>query len=350
LATVVDLVIDPLGREKIRLEVPPTFRIPAAEARRALELPEFVDLSDPTVARAVVLLEAARTRAEPRLSLAFLGGVAYRLRCPSSNDPGSGLRRPLHDIDLACRHREMKRVRRFLDDLPAVAGSALAIFETPADRMFNALLGGRRLRFHNLHGFDGNRAQLGIVDLIADEFRFCHNLDLRADLDRARDLGYTLSAELLLLTKLQYIQGIPAEHAARVSDRVLRPFGRDRVLIGPEDKDVRDVLAVLVDCRFGEDPRALSLARFARFFDANWGLWMTVTLNLEALPRTAAFSRLRPDLQASVRERVEALREATRRAEPKRGMMRFRHEWWEEVESPPAGETQASMGAGPAVD
>jgi hypothetical protein len=346
--SVVDLVVDPVGREKIRLELPPVFRLPPEEARGALGLPDFVDTSDPIVARAVSLLAAARSAEGPALPLSLLGGAAYRLGCPSSNDPSLGLRRPLHDLDIACLHRDIRRVRELFRRLPEVAGSALAVFETPADRMFNALQGGRRLRFHNVQAFDGRQVQLGVVDLLADEFRFCHNLDLREDVGRAPELGYTLSSELLLLTKLQYIQSVPASHAGALADRVLRPFGRDHVVIGPEDKDVRDVLAVLVDRPIGENATDISPRRFARRLERDWGLWTTVTLNLEMVERAPALRRLPVGVQDLARERLSALRSAAAALSPKRRFGWFRTEWWEPVESPPAADVLASVGSGPA--
>ena len=188
----------------------------------------------------------------------MLGGVAFRFRSPSSNSTTSGLRRPLHDIDLSCHHADVKKVHTALLALGQRHGSALSIVETHADRMFNALMGGRRLRLHNVNEVVDGRCVLGTIDLLADEFKFCHDMDLKADISQAPQDGHTLALSTLLLSKLQFIQSIPLDHSDQVKGRVLGPFGKREVLIGPEDKDVKDILAVLMDRPLG-DKRARSL-------------------------------------------------------------------------------------------
>jgi hypothetical protein len=339
---IVDLVIDARRGERLAIELPVSYRTSPSEARRALGLSEFVDLADPIVAKGIVLLDAAR-RADPPVHLAFLGGVAHRLRCPSSNRDESGLRRSLHDLDIACLHREVKRARAFLESAHASEGSGLRFFETSGDRIFNSLGEGRRLRYHMVIGQRDSGVDLGTVDLLADEFRFCHRFDLREDISAAPAQHGTLSLALLLLAKLQYIQRIPGSDRLRVPERVLEPYGRHEVVIGPESKDVRDILATLVDHPLDESPDGISPSRFTAAVSADGGLWKTVGLNLAMIARSPILEGLPGELRPRAVAQLERLRELLGRVTPKRAGSLFGGPWWEEVDAVPSVDATASV-------
>ncbi|MGA8542538.1 MAG: hypothetical protein WB947_03215 [Thermoplasmata archaeon] len=346
MAEVVDLIIDPLRGERVAIELPIAFRVPPEVARSELGLPDWVDISDPHVARAVGLLAAAR-RTEPSLHLALLGGAAHRLRCLSSNRTDLGLRRPLHDIDIACLHKQLPAVREFLSSLKEREGGALQFIETNGDRIFNSLGEGRRIRLHMVLDQEGREIGLGTADLLADEFRFCHRFDLRSEILAAGGHHGTLSPALLLLTKLQFIQRIPGEDRDKVSDRVLGPFGRRDVIIGPEAKDVRDILALLLDHPVAEVPDGVSPNRLAELVSADWGLWRTVTLNLEMIARSPVLANLPDGPRLQTGNRIGSLRNTLTPLEPKRRWGFLRGQWWEEVDGQPAVDGKISMTNGP---
>jgi hypothetical protein len=341
---VIDLVIDPLRGERVSVEIPIVFRTPVTRARAELGLPDWVDLSDPIVARAVALLAAAR-RAQPPAQLAVLGGVAHRLRCLASNRTDLGLRRPLHDLDIACLHRELPAVRAFLSKVHEREGSGLQFFETAGDRIFNSTGEGRRIRLHMaLDPTDGG-VGLGTLDLLADEFRFCHRFDLKAEVQSAPVQSGTLSPALLLLTKLQYIQRIPGEDRERVPARVLEPYGRHDVVIGPEAKDVRDILALLLDHPIGEEvPEGISPARLTELVASDWGLWRTSTLNVEMVTRSPILRALPDGPRGQVRARLDALGSMFRAMAPKRRFGFLGGPWWEEVDATASVDGTARVG------
>ena len=339
----VDLVIDPVTREKLRIELPLRIEPDTERLRSALGVPTFVDLSDPLVAKALALEYWAQQNGKSGPALAFLGGVAHRLRCASSNDGSSGLRRSLHDLDVACLHREIRATVAFLKSVGDHAGSGVKVFETPGDRVFNSLQGGRRQRYHTLLAPADGGIALGIVDLLADEFEFCHRLDLRADVSAARERGYTLSLALLLLAKLQYIQRIPATDGPRVSDRVLEPFGKHELLIGAESKDMQDVLAILADHDFGDDANSVSLTAIDQLLHDDWGLWKTVGLNLDAIQRSRVLTGVRADLRERILPRLATLRERVRSLSPKRRFGFFQPQWWQQVDSAGPSPTSAAV-------
>ena len=103
-----------------------------------------------------------------------------------------------------------------------------------ADKMFNALHGASRLNFHD-------PARDRPVDILLDRFVMAHELDLT---DSASSDGLTISLADLLTSKLQ--------------------------VVNINEKDVRDLLALLVDHGFGTD--AIELQRILDVTRNDWGL------------------------------------------------------------------------------
>jgi hypothetical protein len=338
----VDLVLDPRRGERVAIELPLVLRVPLEESARRLGLGPAVDRSDPIVAKGVAVVDAAR-RADPPLPLAVLGGVAHRMRCPSSNRAETGLRRTLHDLDLACLHRDIRSARAFLETVHEREGSALRFFATDGDKIFNSLGEGRRFRYHMVTEQRGSEVVLGTVDLLADEFRFCHRFDLREDVLASAGQRGTLSLPLLLLTKLQFIQRIPAEDAGRVPGRVLEPFGRHEVVIGPEAKDVQDILAVLVDHGLGSGADLLDPSAVSARLEADPDLSRTVGLNLRMVGRSPILAALPPSVRSDVASKlVELTTRADRYASKKRRGL-LAGPWWEEVDAQPSVDGQVSV-------
>jgi hypothetical protein len=340
---VVELVIDARRGERLSLELPLTLRTPLAASAQRLGLGPWVDLSDPIVAKGVAVVDAA-ARSDPPVALAILGGVAHRLRCPSSNAAGSGLRRSLHDLDLACLHREIRAARAFLETVHEREGSGLRFFATDGDRIFNSLGEGRRFRYHMVTDQRGSEVDLGTVDLLADEFRFCHRMDLRAEVPDALARHGTLSLATLLLAKLQFIQRIPAEDASKVPGRVLEPFGRHDVVIGPETKDVQDILALLADHPIAEGPEGISPTRLAGLLGSDSGFFRTVELNLGSMERSPVLTSVPDPIQTTVRGRLSDLRAILGTIAPRRRRTLFGGPWWEEVDSQPSVDGTRSVG------
>jgi len=339
----VDLVVDARRGERISIELPLTLRTPLPASAAALTLGEWVDLSDPIVAKGVAVVDAA-SRSNPPVQLAALGGVAHRMRSPSSNAAASGLRRPLHDLDLACLHREIRDVRSFLETVHEREGSGLRFFATDGDRIFNSLGEGRRFRYHMVVDQRGTSVDLGTVDLLADEFRFCHRIDLREEVPAARTAHGTLSLATLLLAKLQFIQRIPAEDAGKVPGRVLEPFGRHEVAIGPESKDVQDVLALLADHPVVEGPEGISPARIAELVAADGGLYRTTELNLGMLARSPVLAAVPEPWNGRIRTGLEQLRSVFGRIVPRKRRTLFGGPWWEEVDAQPSVDGTGTVG------
>ena len=133
----------------------------------------------------------------------------------------------------------------------------------------------RLLFFDDAHGRQ--------VDVFVSSFRMCHEIPLERRLEAQAD---TVPLAELVLTKLQIIE--------------------------LNEKDVRDAVALFVEHDVTDDDAGINGARVAELCGDDWGLWRTITRNLESVrepPRRATTST--DDLVARTRlaalqERIEA--------------------------------------------
>ena len=112
---------------------------------------------------------------------------------------------------------------------------------------FNAMNGRERLLFYD----DPNQRQ---VDVFVSSFRMCHEIPLEKRLTVDDD---TVPLAELLLTKLQIVE--------------------------LNEKDVRDTIALLLEHEVTDDDRGVNASRVASLCADDWGLWRTISHNLERL-------------------------------------------------------------------
>ena len=220
------------------------------------------------------------------LSLRLLGGVAIWCHCPSARVPP--LRRDYGDADFVGRAGDRKPITAFLE------GEGYE-----ADKMFNALHGASRLNFH-----DPRTGRP--VDVLLDRFAMAHELDLR---DSASPDGLTIALGDLLMTKLQ--------------------------VVSINEKDVRDLAAILLDHPFGSG--AIDLDHILQSTRNDWGLEHTFHRSLKTLSEVIADLGLSPEQVELVRARARELGDALAAA-PKgtkwkmRARVGERVKWYEEPE------------------
>jgi hypothetical protein len=195
---------------------------------------DMQDLDSPDadlLPRATALVERAE---EADVCLRIIGGLAVRALCPSA--PARSV--DGQDLDLGSRSREATGVAEFL------RGEG---FES--DAQFNAIHGGRQLRF------GGGDPPLH-VDVMLDRLVMSHVLDFSERLGR---MPHTIDATDLLLSKLQIVE--------------------------LNAKDLHD-LASLLACMpvsEGDERGTIGLKRFGDVVRGDWGWWRTATRNLERL-------------------------------------------------------------------
>lgn len=246
-----------LRRECANLSVSLTNQAPSRDRLRSTnpagDAPSF---QGNPAQEALRVLEEAERRG---VALKLLGGLAFCLRCPSARTPA--LSRNYGDMDVVGHEKESKGIRSLF----------LSLGYTGRER-FNALQGQRRLIFEDLE--KGIRA-----DIFLDVFEMCHRFDFskRLGLDR-----YTLSVADLLVTKLQIVE--------------------------INDKDVKDILALLLDYDVGDaDGPLINGGYIANLCGSDWGIYKTFTMNLEKLSILVKESGLLQPEQSLVRDRIGRL-------------------------------------------
>jgi hypothetical protein len=200
------------------------------------------------VAEGERLLDIAKEQGVP---LSLLGGVAVRLNAP---DVPRSLDRQYKDLDFAVP----KKGGAATDKLLRAAGYEPHI-------TFNAMHARERALF-----FDDEHDRQ--VDVFIGSFRMCHQIPLD---DRIANGQQTVPLAELLLTKLQIIE--------------------------LNEKDVRDTVLLLHGHEVGEhDGDTVNAARVAELCAGEWGLWRTITANLERCREHVADY----DLEPGDRERI----------------------------------------------
>lgn len=196
-----------------------------------------------------------------------MGGLAVWLTSPSVRQPPYA--RSYRDMDFVALSRDTQQLRTFLDEQG---------YEP--DRLFNAIHGAQRLIFQA-------RAAAWSIDVILDELRMSHRLDLR---DRLTGPRSTLPLADLLLTKLQVWEVNEKDLGDALCLLVDHPLAGD----GRDGTAGRSG----VDASEGQGPveaveaiEAIDLARLRAVLGADWGLCHTVERNLG---RLAELGRAKP--------------------------------------------------------
>jgi hypothetical protein len=191
--------------------------------------------------------------ADEGVTMRLLGGVAVRLKAP---ELPATLQRDYKDIDFATTKKGAGAADRLLKD---------AGYEPHVS--FNAM----HARERGLYFDEANDRQ---VDLFIHSFRMCHEIPLGDRLDV--ESGTVPLAELLL-TKLQIIE--------------------------VNEKDIRDTVLLFHGHPIADhDDGAVNGAQIARLCASDWGLWRTITANLERCRSHVGDYEL-PDAD---RERIES--------------------------------------------
>jgi hypothetical protein len=220
------------------------------------------------------------------VTLRLLGGVAFRLRCPSSLS--ENLKRKYMDIDFMGLREQRKEIREFFVERkyePRRGFNTMQINRL----IFNDVANGRR------------------VDIFLDAFEMCHRFDLtsRLSIDKL-----TLTMADLLLTKLQVYE---------ITDR-----------------EYRDTIAMFIDHHLSVDDNdgAINQKYIANLCGDDWGLWKTISLNLERIMSVLPKYVDSPVGQKLVKERIDGLWKAIE-TEPKsmrwklRARVGERMKWYE---------------------
>ena len=203
------------------------------------------------------IMEGARRRG---LTIRLLGGTAIRFRCPSATH--RSLSRKVPDIDLITYRKDSRKLSEMFVEL------GLAPM-----KMFNALHGDKRMLFTD--------AELERqVDVFVETFEMCHKFDFR---ERMLLDDVTLPLADLLLTKLQIIE--------------------------INEKDYKDITSLFMDHPLSEkdEKESINAAYIASLCSKDWGVWRTITRNLDWTRTFLKGIDIEPERKDLVMSRISSL-------------------------------------------
>ena len=227
-----------------------------------------------------------------RLTLRVLGALAFRTHCPHFGYLQEKMGRSYTDIDFAAYARDSKGIRALMAGLGytedkevfVVSEGSRAIFENPQS---------------HIH-----------IDVFYEKLDFCHVIPWNGRLEMDSP---TIPLAEMVLEKTQIVQ--------------------------INEKDVIDMIMLLLEHGLGEDDREIiNIKRIAKLCAEDWGLWRTVSMNLEKIDKLAQnYDTLNSEHKARVSSQVgEALR--LMEAEPKSMAWRLRArvgdrvKWYKDVD------------------
>jgi hypothetical protein len=184
------------------------------------------------------ILDAAKTE---NVLLRLLGALAFHIHCPKYSYMQELLGRTFTDIDFMSYRQESGRINQLFVDLGY-----------QYDVRVRALFGSR-LVFYDSSGTNRH------CDVFLDKLEFCHDIDFQDRLD----VDYpTVPLVELLLEKMQIVK--------------------------LNEKDVIDTMMLLREHPVGgSDNETINADRLAKLTSRDWGLWKTVTINLQNVKNAA---------------------------------------------------------------
>jgi hypothetical protein len=283
------------------VELPLTSNVDPEKLRELLGLPSYIDLDYFPMKSAMVSLWAAvnaprlhelyphafekRVSKKPIQALLF-GGGAVKIRCESAN-AGGALARTIHDTDFIVPKKQGLDFYKLLLNMDKAFGTQYKSFLTKNDRRFNAWRHGERYRVTTINGITKEGAPtITVVDLFCDCVDLRHKVDVKNMFKRYRENLYTIGLECLLLSKAQFIFDMPKEKMKELKrygqDYRILPYpyyAEDKVIIGMEEKDMKDTCAVFLDHEIGREAGEIDSQKIRKVLKKDEKFALTVTLN-----------------------------------------------------------------------
>jgi hypothetical protein len=313
------------------VELPLTAKVDPAELMEELGLPSYIDLNYFPMRSAIVTLWAAvnaprlhemypeafqkRASKNPIPALLF-GGAAVKIHCPSAN-AGGLLARETKDTDFIVPKKQGMDFYKLLLNMEKAFGTQYKSFATANDRRFSAWRHGERYRVTTINGVtEDGLPTITVLDLFCDFIDLRHKVDVKSEFERCKENLHTIGLEHLLLSKAQFIFDMPKHYEKELEQygqdyRILSYpyYAEDKVIIGMEEKDVKDVCAVFLDHEIGVGAEKIDSQKMRKILEKDKKLALTVTLNLKNIvEKSDVIGRWMSKGETStVVERIEAL-------------------------------------------
>jgi len=343
-------------KTKYEVETPLTTHVDYSQVRSELQIPEYVDPTSYLLERGIVTMWAAmnpgtvrklasapeqlKIKDEPIPVLLF-GGGAVKMLCPVANDRSSPLFRDIDDIDLIASRNRAQELYKLLLALGDICGTRYYHFVTRTDRRFNAMRAGKRYRVRAIDKIlSEDSLKPGTLDIFTDEIDLRHKVDVRGALEDPKGHLYTIGVENVLMAKCQYICDAPKNAHKELVDQGLEyrileypHYRSDRLLIGIEEKDIKDICSLFVSYDIGEGRECLNPNKIRSVMDIDRKFALTFRLNLENFQRNEKLMKdigvSQSDVERAV-SRVAAVLQALPQVDKK-----WSNPWWNvDVETP----------------
>lgn len=226
------------------------------------------------------------------VTLRVLGSLAFHMHCPRLGRLQAEMGRAYTDIDLAAYAGQAKEIKALLAGLGYIENREIFVVSE-----------GKRAIFEN----PNNHLH---IDVFYNELDFCHPIrwDSRLEVDSP-----TIPLAELLLEKMQIVK--------------------------INQKDVIDTIMLLLEHPLADgDQEEINIRWIARLCADDWGLWRTVTMNLDKVKKLAAgFPQLADAEKQAVADQVDSALSRIE-AEPKpmawrmRARVGDRVKWYKDVE------------------
>lgn len=299
--------LEDLHGTRVEVELPLTSRVDLNKIKAELGIPDYVNLGYLPMRRAIVTLWAADNAGllhiqHPELDKKFpskpinvllFGGAAVKIHCPSANDDKNPLCRKIKDIDFVVSRKEGPQFFRLLLQLDKLFGTEYLYFTIQTDKTFNAMRAGMRYLIRTIAEVDGEgKPKTGVIDILADQINLRHPINLKDELKHPTDGFHTVGVENMILLKCQFITDLPKDKLPQLREerqdhRILTypSFNQDKLLIGMETNDMRDVCALLHDHEVGPGNDRINPEKLGKMLRNDQKLALTVKLNLENLTK-----------------------------------------------------------------
>jgi len=339
---------------KYEVDLPLTSLVDIQKMMSDLGLPSYVDLEYFPMRSAIAAIWASQRanemhRLHPKayekevsnklIPALLFGGAAMKVHCEHSNGKGA-LSRSIKDTDFIVPKNQGSSFCKLLLNMAEAFGTQFKFLRTKSDVLFNGMRQGQRYRIRTVNGITPEGLPtVTVLDIFCDYIDLRHKIEVKDSFERSKDCLYTIGLEHLILSKSQFIMDLPkadvhllTEHGQEFRILPYQWYSPDKVVLGMEEKDAKDVSAIFLDHPLGMGNEEINLEKMRKILDKDKKLALTVMLNLQNLvQRTELLERwLKKGEISTVVERMQTLLSVLPQVDKK-----WNKPWWNTaVETP----------------
>ena len=296
---------DPSGY-KVEVKVPLEDRADVDRYRLELGLPEYLNLNEPPLRKAVASLwlafkapeldklfpEALLKQFKERLKVLAGGDVAFKILSPSLNDSNSPFYQPVEEVFFVAHRRHMKQFLNLLLLQGRLLGDFHIYFLTEEDRTFNKMLRILSplhvLRVSTLKT-EGAGVEVEAVEIHGEHVLYQHLAKCREATLNPGDYLYALPREIALLSKLMKIREVDEKTLRSMSekDRLsilgVAPYDYNKIIVGMSFRDMIYCYALIKDSYISLGKDCINFGNYGAILRKDPKFATTVRANMENL-------------------------------------------------------------------